>query len=468
MDTTAKYSGTSEYTGYINGLYFAVSLLTTTGMGDFVPATSSEAWLFMGACVVAKILWAGVIGYSSIYALNKNRGNEKLLSKLNYLVKYMANRMVHPSLRYRVLEYHSYVTNVNSIVKSHTYAESLAPDLRALMKEALYGSVVNQFLTVDWGSYQDKLGLLKGICNTLEPAVFLPGEIVIHRKCLGERMYLIKSGEARVLMKAEDDGSILTDLKEGDYFGEVAFLLQPPDFTQVCHTAVVVSVTLLQTVTLNYRDWLKLLKSFPADHQRSLTDALLFRASEEYEDLNTAMFRRMIKPSKNLRYSESSSRYTEERVSGSIGAGGLSPTGRNSSSVRKSLNYSREVDLSSQDDEQLNSISEVKAMTYSSGSEGSLPGNTLHQMPSPKFSISRGFSVSQQNGMLDNDENDPGHDFFSRVLEHMELTPTGEPMISRLFTDDRQDVLPNNNGVTGLTLPPILVAEEPANPWRIK
>jgi len=50
------------------------------------------------------------------------------------------------------------------------------------------------------------------------------GEVIVREGEIGDRMYVIQSGRVRVTRNAEGEEIHLTELKEGDFFGELAII----------------------------------------------------------------------------------------------------------------------------------------------------------------------------------------------------------------------------------------------------
>ena len=73
------------------------------------------------------------------------------------------------------------------------------------------------------------------ICDALQPAVYQPGEVIVHQGDVAHQFFIVEEGEARVTIHqpntdgvagSNGDGSDVevTRLTRGNYFGELAFL----------------------------------------------------------------------------------------------------------------------------------------------------------------------------------------------------------------------------------------------------
>ena len=66
----------------------------------------------------------------------------------------------------------------------------------------------------------DSENLIKELSTVLESHVYLPGDYIINKGEIGERMYFIVDGE--VLIIAADKQTVVNKLRKGQYFGEIA------------------------------------------------------------------------------------------------------------------------------------------------------------------------------------------------------------------------------------------------------
>ncbi|KAH3667851.1 hypothetical protein WICMUC_005251 [Wickerhamomyces mucosus] len=88
------------------------------------------------------------------------------------------------------------------------------------------------------------------LADALEAEFFKPGDIIIKEGEVGENFYLISKGEAQVFKNTE---GLVSDLKRGDYFGEVALLNDLP------RQASVIAKTDVEVATLDKRGFQRLL-----------------------------------------------------------------------------------------------------------------------------------------------------------------------------------------------------------------
>ena len=91
------------------------------------------------------------------------------------------------------------------------------------------------------------------IAKLLKPRLVVPGELVIHKGEVGDRMYFISTGAVEVDIGASEP----VRLGSGDFFGEIALVKDMP------RVADVVSIGFCQLLALHSRDFRQLLDSNP-------------------------------------------------------------------------------------------------------------------------------------------------------------------------------------------------------------
>lgn len=86
---------------------------------------------------------------------------------------------------------------------------------------------------------------------------FEPGQAIFHQGDLGDRVYIILSGEADVVREADGVESVLARLKAGEYFGEMALL------SNSARNATVRCVTSMDTLSIPKSDFNALAANLP-------------------------------------------------------------------------------------------------------------------------------------------------------------------------------------------------------------
>lgn len=116
----------------------------------------------------------------------------------------------------------------------------------------------------------------KNVAEKLSMKRFEKGEHVVREGEAGDYFYILKSGEADVVIEGEQKK--IAHLKEGDFFGEIALLVG------VERTASVVAVSDVEAITLNKKSFNELLKENPSV-AANLSKVLVLRLSKMAENM---------------------------------------------------------------------------------------------------------------------------------------------------------------------------------------
>ena len=98
-------------------------------------------------------------------------------------------------------------------------------------------------------------GFLRELVLHLEPAVFTPGDTILRRGEIGNRIYFIHRGTVQVL--SGDERQVVATLGDGDFFGELALLTRQP------RSASIRAVDYCNLYTLEKREFDLVLDKFP-------------------------------------------------------------------------------------------------------------------------------------------------------------------------------------------------------------
>jgi ATP-binding cassette, subfamily B, bacterial len=165
-----------------------------------------------------------------------------------------------------------FVLNGGVLVEQGTHAELMAaPGLYARLYEEQQGAVLAGVGTSIEATRLRRVPLfsdlpadaLAAIAGRLELERFAPGDTIIQQGDLGDKLYLIDRGQVEVTAHNGPAGEQhLNTLHEGDYFGEIALLLDVP------RTASVSALGPVQLLTLSKGDFRQLVDRLPGVAQR--------------------------------------------------------------------------------------------------------------------------------------------------------------------------------------------------------
>ncbi len=105
--------------------------------------------------------------------------------------------------------------------------------------------------------------------------VFTDGEVIIRQGDVGDRMYVVQTGNVEVVLESDGEERQLSALQAGDFFGEMAL------FDKVVRSASVRAVGEARVLTIDKRTLLKRISEDPL-----LAYNLLRSMSTRVRDLN--------------------------------------------------------------------------------------------------------------------------------------------------------------------------------------
>jgi CRP-like cAMP-binding protein len=95
---------------------------------------------------------------------------------------------------------------------------------------------------------------LQSIIDKVQMQYFAPEHVIFNEGDAGDIMYVIKRGKVQVIR----NNTILAVLKDGQFFGEMALVSDEP------RNATIKTVTELEVLTLNKKDFKRLLATNPS------------------------------------------------------------------------------------------------------------------------------------------------------------------------------------------------------------
>lgn len=208
-------------THYIRAIYWCITTLATVGYGDITPTTNPQ----MAYAIAVMILGAGVYGYtianvSSILA-NIDPAKVRYREILEKLSAFMRYRNIPPHLQERILDYNAYLWEKRLGYDESAAIAGLPPSLRAEVSLFLNREIIERVPLFRGASEE----FVRAVALEMRPVIFTPGDYIMRAGEPGSEMYFISRGTIEIVTA---DGKVVATLTAGDFFGEMALLLNQP------------------------------------------------------------------------------------------------------------------------------------------------------------------------------------------------------------------------------------------------
>lgn len=211
-----------ETSNYLRALYWAIQTFSTVGYGD-ITATNDAQTLY---ALVVMLIGVGVYGYliGNVASLLANIDPAKVhhLQSLEKLTAFMNYRSIPPEIQKRIREYYDYLWEKRLSFDESTVIAELPPSLKTEVSLFLKRDIIAKVPLFHGASDE----FIKEIALAMKPLVFMPGDYVYHAGESGRDMYFISKGTIEVVSK--DGAQIYATLTDGDFFGEIALVLNEP------------------------------------------------------------------------------------------------------------------------------------------------------------------------------------------------------------------------------------------------
>jgi voltage-gated potassium channel len=214
--------GMDEGTAYLQAWYWCMQTLSTIGYGDITPRTAPEMIYAIAVMIVGVGMYGYVIGNVANLIANLQPSRVRFLETMERLTAFMRYRRLPPRLQQKVRDYYTHVWEQRLGYDESTFIAGLPTGLMTEVTMFLRHDIIQKvpFLH-DAGE-----DLLRELALAVRPVVVTPGEVVFREGETGREMYLISRGTVEVLTKAS--GGVIATLTEGEFFGEMALLLNQP------------------------------------------------------------------------------------------------------------------------------------------------------------------------------------------------------------------------------------------------
>lgn len=212
----------TAWANYISGTYFSIATLTTVGFGDVVPLTNVERLYVIGMMVLGVAVYGFAIGNVASMLSQINPARAHYVENMEKLDGFMRYKRLPLALRKRMTEYYVHLWDQRLGFDESSILNSLPESLRVDVSLHLKKDIVEKVPLFKDASE----GFVKEIALGVSSTIFLPGDYVVRAGDPGTEMYFVSKGELEVISK--DGQTLFSTLQDGDFFGEIALILNQP------------------------------------------------------------------------------------------------------------------------------------------------------------------------------------------------------------------------------------------------
>ncbi len=215
-------AGQELVSSYILALYWCISTLSSVGYGDVIPTNTGERIYAIGVMMVGVGMYSYIIGNVATILTGIQPARTRYLENMDRLSAFMRYRRIPSGLQRKILDYFSYAWDRMLGYDESRVISELPPSLTSEVSLFLKRDIIEKVPFLKGASEE----LVRDIALEMRPVVFTPGDYVFRAGEPGGEMFFINHGRLEVL--AKDGVTIFTTLTDGDFFGEIALVLDTP------------------------------------------------------------------------------------------------------------------------------------------------------------------------------------------------------------------------------------------------
>mmetsp|Transcript_17536 Transcript_17536/g.59934 ORF Transcript_17536/g.59934 Transcript_17536/m.59934 type:complete len:735 (+) Transcript_17536:445-2649(+) len=214
------------WTQYTRSVFNALSHMLCIGYGSgpsrFVPVvaadiaapvTNVDIWIVIISMMTGASFYVVLIGMMSSIMLSMDQSGARYTQGMDVWKQYFSYRRLPKDLRDRVLRYYQNKWHTRKLFDEGSMLSELNKCVRTDIKMHVAGELLEKVpifkLCPD--------PVVAAVAEKLSMQVCLPDELIYSEGQIAEEMYFIASGEVEIVAI---DGSLVTVLSEGSYFGE--------------------------------------------------------------------------------------------------------------------------------------------------------------------------------------------------------------------------------------------------------
>jgi voltage-gated potassium channel len=203
---------------YLRALYWTITTLATVGYGDVTPHTSKEMMYAMGVMVMGVIVYGYVIGNVANLIASLDLPRKHYLERAEQIRAFMQYRRIPLALQRRISEYYTYLWAKQMGYDENLVLADLPLNLRTELSLFLKRDVIEKVPLF----HDTNEEFIRDIAHHIRQTLVMPGDFVFRKGDVAESMYFISRGSVEVV---DSEGRQVALLSDGDFFGEIALIL---------------------------------------------------------------------------------------------------------------------------------------------------------------------------------------------------------------------------------------------------
>lgn len=235
---------------YVKAIYWSITTLSTVGYGD-ISAKTPMQMLF--ACFT-QLIGVGIFGYvlSNVASLlsRSDAAREHHMDNLDRVETFMGVHRIPVHLRNKIRAYYHYLWMNRKGYQDGSLLQDLPHKIQSELFFHINQSIIEKVPFLKGASTE----LLEDLMNELEPRIYVPSEKIFRIDEVGTALYFIHSGQVEISAR---DGSLITTLGDGAFFGEMALLSDRP------RNATAKAVSFCDIYVLPRESFFNVLTSYP-------------------------------------------------------------------------------------------------------------------------------------------------------------------------------------------------------------
>lgn len=253
-DSWVKTAGIAEVSHpqqYAMSLYWTISTMTTVGYGDITAQRPVEYVVAIFVMLLGASMYAFIIG--NVASLFSNLDAEKVQyrNRMEAISQYLQYRKVPNQLNAKVINFYEYMWARRRGIDEKQMLIDLPAPLRLEVLLHLTKDLLEKVPLFKYCSPPLRNKLL----DSLIPHTYPPNVMVAQEGELGQELFFISKGKLEVLAGKEAETHAI--LEEGEYFGELSFLMKET------RTASVRTLSYCEIFKLKAGDFNEIKKEYP-------------------------------------------------------------------------------------------------------------------------------------------------------------------------------------------------------------